>query len=278
MPTPLPSSSRSARRAPTFLAVLVLGAAAGVAVVSVGCSKEPGPVVVADSSGDRVGELERRIRELENQNSEARQAASAANLSGSTLGQQMIQLYARIKKLEDDLAAAKAAAGNASAAMTDASGGSTTPPVASGGTLLVPPTDGGSFSDDQISTFRKLSDEVERRKNLEQQAERVRREIARAKITLTPAQEEAVIKLQASYNDKMRELFRGNGFGTSEDEREQSRAKVETIRTQFETDLHAIVPGSEGDRLAESMRRSFPGLFPRRVDGTRGGMRNAAGD
>jgi hypothetical protein len=261
----------NARLASRLLALLPVGLLAGVAALAIGCTKEPAQVQLADTSNDRVGELERRLREIENQNSELRQAGAAAGLSQGSLGTMVIELNGRIRKLEGELAAAKASGGVATAPATDASGGSATPSTPS--TVAFAPDASGAYTPEQVTSFRRLAEEVERQKNLEQQAERVKRELARAKVTLTPEQEAAVVGLQATYQEKMREVFRGGGFGASDEDRDQTRAKLETLRAQFDTELRGIVPASDADKIAEAMRRGFPGLFPRRMDG-RAGMRN----
>ena len=265
----------------SVLVTLAVGAAAGAAFLYTGgCSKEPSSVQVADGAlSDRVAELERQLRDSQNESQKASRSADAANLSGASIGDQMTQLNARINKLETELAEAKAALGAKPAAPAD---GTTVVPAAATepstpvGSLLTPVAGPSSFSDTQIDTFRKLSDEVERRKNLEAQAKRVRAEIERAKVTLTPAQEDAVIRLQASYQDRMREIFSRDGLGTTDADREERRSKMDALKTQFETDLRSIVPSSDADKLVDSMRRGFPGLFPRResAPGMRVGRQN----
>jgi DNA repair exonuclease SbcCD ATPase subunit len=259
------SNSRPFRSA--LVSIALGGLAGGAVLASGGCSKEAGQVQVADGAlSDRVAELERQLRDSQNLSQKASHSADAANLSGATIGDQMSQLNARINKLENELATAKSALA-AKEASTGAAADAPSTTTTTGAPLLAAPTDGTTYSDEQIAAFRKLSDEVERRKTLEAQAKRVRTELERAKVSLTPQQEEAVVKLQAAYQDKMRELFSAGGFGANDDDREARRTKMESLRTQFETDLRTIVPGGDADKIVDTMRRGFPGLFPRRENG-----------
>ena len=107
-----------------------------------------------------------------------------------------------------------------------------------------------------MAAFRRISDEVQKRKDAEAAAERVKRELSRAGVTLTPEQEATVIKLQSQYSDKMRELFRG-GFGTSEADRlaMTDEARRAAHRASRPTSARQI-PGRRGrqDRRGDEAR------------------------
>ncbi len=251
---------------PSSLAVAWIVAAGGLATVA--CSKSPEDQPSDVASESRIADLEKKVADLTQQ----KQGSDlAAGVSGSEtkdvrrtlddLRHENQDLKDRLKALEDRIA--KAGSG-AAATGTDAAGAPAPTPT----TFL--PTSDGTFSEDQVAAFRKLSDEVQRRRDAEAQAERVKRELSRAGVTLTPDQEAAVLRLQQTYAEKMRDIFR-NGFGTTDAERQATMDKREALRSQFESDLRATVPASEADKIVEAMRRGWPGFFPRRSDARAGG-------
>ena len=170
----------------------------------------------------------------------------------------------RVKALEERLAALPAATAPGGTAPTDGSpaplGASTVPPAWTAGP-------DGSYTEEQLTAFGKLADEVQKRKDAAAMAERVKRELARAGVSLTPDQEAAVLKLQQSYREKMQDLFK-NGFGTNEAERNAAMEKRDALKNQFESDLRSSVPASEADKIVEAMKRGWPGFFPRQRQDT----------
>ena len=245
------------------------------ALMLAGCNTKPTEVVPADAgSAEKLDALEKRLQAVEHERDALARSGEAAGLEAQSLSQILADLRQRLKAVEERGAAAPASmdpSGSASSGST----GSTTPsnPTAS---TLDPAGSDGTYSDDQIGKFQRLADEAQKRKDAAQQAERVKRELARANVTLTPAQEEAVIKLQSQYQEKMRELYRG-GFGRSEAERTEVTEKLQALRGQFETDLRAQVPATEADKIVETMKAGFPGFFRAPGGGRTGGMNGNMG-
>jgi hypothetical protein len=230
---------------------LVLGAVVGALGIT-SCNEKSHDVVAPEAASS--GDLERRIRELEAERDADKHAAQAAGLENQTQAQTIAQLAQRLKALEEKNAALVAATGSTGSA--PATSATPSAPVA----LLAPPASDGSFSDDQLATFRKLWDAADKQKNMEQQADRVKKRLAAAGVSLTPQQEEAVVKLQANYQERMREIFR-EGFAAGGDQTGQ-RAKLDELRGQFETDLRSVVPAGDADKIVATMKQSFPQFFP----------------
>ena len=243
------------------LAAVFLAFAAVLAVG--GCTK---PAEVQPSEGlsqERFDALEKRLQTLEQERDAAVKSAGAAGLEAQNMTQVLADLRSRLKAVEERAVAAPAA--------MSSEGGTSSLPASVPGTVLIPAASDGTFSEEQIAVFAKISDEVQKRKDAIQQADRVRRMLKSAGLTLSAQQEEAVIRLQAQYQQKMREVYQG-GFGTSDAERQETRDKLQALRGQWETDLRSQLPAAEADQVVESMSRGFPGVFPRRIDGRTGGM------
>lgn len=265
MPGPASLAPSSSRR--------WVGIAFGLALC--GCSKaSDGPP--SDGTAEvRLADLERKLSEISQQRDSATLAAGVSSTEALELRKTLTQLAKDHKDVLERLQAMEQALGKAPAA-TGEPGSTTTPvlTVASAGTLL--PSQDGTYSEDQIGNFTKLSEEVQKRKDAAAQAERVRRELTRAGVTLTPEQEASLLKLHSGYSEKMRDLFK-NGFGTTDADRQAALDKREALRTQFESELRTVVPLDQADKIVEAMKRGWPGFFPRRMDGTRtptGGMRD----
>ncbi len=248
---------------PVLPAALGLSGALLLAGALPGCTKET-QVQPADTlSSAQLSEIEKKVSSLIAERDGAKLAAGIADSEAVVLRKNLSEMQERMKALEAQLAQVAAAAGKAPVAPTDSgSGGGGATPVPG---VPLPTGSEVAFTEEQISAFRKISDEVQKRKDAEAAAERVKRELSRAGVTLTPEQEAAVIKLQAQYSDKMRDLFRG-GFGTSEADRQAMMDKRDALRTGFESDLRSQIPPAEADKIVEAMKRGWPGFFPRRSD------------
>ena len=243
------------------------------------CTKAPEPQVVDAVTRDEFQELRRDVSKLLDSYEAANRAAGVAGLEASDLGARLMRIDARMKALEDGQAQAKnagGATGTDPAAPSGASDGSAADP-------LVPPGASPSadvpFTEEQVAVARRIIDEVDRRKEQERNEERVKQALTRISVSLTPDQEKAVTALVTTYQQKMRDVFRG-GFGRSDDERRVATEKVEALRASWENDLRNIVPAADADKVMEGMgRNGFPGFMPRRMgDGTRGGMGGGMGD
>jgi hypothetical protein len=257
----------SPRRSPAaILSALLATGALGVATLAA-CSK-PAEVVPADSVSEaRVAELEKEVEAIRKAREASGLAASVTGNEASDLRRTIVELQDKVRGLEARLGALPAAG----AAMGDGEG--TEPGAAPVLPIPLPatiaPAADGTFNDDQVANFRRLQEEVDRRKSEEAQAERVKRELARAGVTLTPEQETAVMRLQQAYSTKMREIFRG-GPGINDADRQAALQQRDALRTQYEADLRAVVPAQDADKIVEAMRRGWPGFFPRRAERNRG--------
>jgi hypothetical protein len=246
------------------------GALALVALA--GCNKAPSEVLPAEGPmGERLAALEQEVKTLKDERDAAQRAGNAAGLEAQSLGQMLSSMSARLKAMEE---AARASGGPTPAMGTDGS----TPSVASTPSgaavvVLTPTQPDGTYSEEQITSFRKLEDEVAKRKKIEDQAKRFKQFLTTAGITLAANEEQALQRLQVTYGEKMQELMRDSmGMGTTEPERLERREKINVLRQQYETEIRAQVSADVADKVVEGMLRT--GGFPRRTDG-RAGMNGA---
>jgi hypothetical protein len=235
------------------------------------CNKAPEVQPAEGPMGDRIALLEQEVKNLKDERDAAQRAGDAAGLRAQSLGQMLADMSSRIKAMEDARAAGAAApAMNGEGSPATASA----PPSPAGSFGLSPVQPDGAFSEEQVSAFRKLEEQVQKVKRTEEQARRLKQFLSTANITLAPAEQEALLRLQASYGEKMQEILReGIGMGTSEAERQERRDKIEALRKQYEADIRAAVPSADADKVVEAMLRT--GSFPRRTDG-RAGMNGTA--
>jgi len=255
-------------------ALAVRGLALTVAASAlVGCGKSPeGPTL--DASSEKLLDLERRMNDLSQQREAGGLATGVSGSEFALVQRSLKEAQDRVKALEERLAALPVAPAPVGTAPADGSpaplGGSTVPAAWTAGP-------DGAYTEEQLTAFGKLADEVQKRKDAAAMAERVKRELARAGVSLTPEQESAVLKLQQSYREKMQDLFK-NGFGTNEAERSAAMEKRDALKNQFEADLRNSVPASEADKIVEAMKRGWPGFFPRqRQDAASGGGSTGGG-
>ena len=232
------------RLAPVLLA---LGLAA--------CSDKPATVTPSDStSAERVDALEREIRAMRDDQSALR-GTTVLSSEGLALATRMKDLQNRINELETKnaaLAAALPATGTPSAAGTASTGSGPTFPSSVG--VPIPTDLTQPIPTETIAAFRRISDEVDKIKTAEQQAKRLKDDLTRAGVTLTADQEAALAKVQSSYSEKIRELYR-NGGGATDADRTALVAQRDAIRAQFETEIRQVVPASEADKIVETMSR-----------------------
>ena len=226
---------------------------------------QPTQVVPAEGPvSDRISQLEKEVKTLKDERDAAQRAGDAAGLEAQSLGQMLASLGHRLKTLEEAKAAAPAVPAMSGEGGASPAGG---PATAGGPVGIAPMLPDGTFSDEQITAFRRIEDEVQKRKRDEEQAKRLKQFLTSAGITLQPATEQALQKLRASYGEKMQEILReGLGMGSNDAERQERRDKIETLRKQFETDIRAVVPQADADKIVEGMLRT--GSFPRRTDRT----------
>ena len=235
-----------------------------------GCSKAPEPTSVADDYAQaEIQKLEQRLNEFERRGN----VPTQAGLETTDLGRRLAQFEQRIHALETGSGGAAPSAG---ASSTDtASPGS---PTSSNPLAGVVPSGTTNYTEEQVADFRRLYDVVEKRKQDEVQAERIESMLTRAQVDLTSDQKKAVVALTLAWQAKQRDLFRGGGgFGSTDEERQAMKDKVDALKAQYVTDLRNILPTAAAEKIADSMGRGSPGFYgggARRVDGTstRGGM------
>jgi hypothetical protein len=240
-----------------------LAALAGLLALAA-CDQPSQQVVPAEGPvSDRISQLEKEVRALKDERDAAQRAGDAAGLEAQSLGQMLAALGKRLKAIEDAKPAAPAPAATGSEGGSSPAG---TAPAPSGPITLNPAQPDGTFSDEQIAAFRKLDEEVQKRRRDEEQAKRLKQFLTTAGITLQPATEAALQKLRAAYGEKMQEILR-EGFGAGTDaERAERRDKIESLRKQFEADIRSVAPQADADKIVEGMLRT--GSFPRRTDRT----------
>jgi hypothetical protein len=224
------------------------------------------PVVVADEgTNERLNQMSRRLQELE--------ADIRVNIVGTREAE---DLRDRVADLERELADLKEGGGAGASAGTSATappatGASTSPGERPAAEPYVPPApDSGStgvYSEEQIASFRKLQEEVDRRKDAEQRAERVRRQLGRAQVSLSEEETKAVIDRTIAHENEVRTLLRG-GFGRTDEERADVQKKIEDLRGIYERDLRSIVRSDSADKVIETLGRANPGILRRVGDRT----------
>lgn len=263
------SESPVKRIVPTLAASLFATLAAAALA---GCSDRPATVTPVESvSAERVEALEREFRAIKEERDSLLHGASVTSSEALALASKLKEVQNRLSELEAREAASAAAA--AAAPDTSAAAGPSVmlPPVVG---IPIPPDASTGFSEDQLGAFRRMSDEVDRRKTLEQQAKRLKDELTRAGVSLTADQEAAVLRIQQGYTEKMRELYRGGGGATDAD-RQALVAKRDELRNQFANEVRAAVPAAEADKIIESTSRMGGGFRPRQAGpngmGGRGG-------
>ncbi len=241
-----------------FFAVPLL--AAGVALSLTGCSEKPVSVAPIDSvSAERVEALEKEFRAIKAERDSLLHGASVSSSEAMALASKLKEVQDRLAELEARQAAAAVAPGTAPAGGSTAGGPATPIPPVVG--IPIPADATSPFSEEQLGAFRRMSDEVDRRKMLEQQAKRLKDDLTRAGVTLTPDQEAAVLKIQQGYTDKMRELYR-NGGGATDADRQALVAKRDELRNEYANEIRAAVPASEADKIVEATNR-MGGFRPR---------------
>jgi hypothetical protein len=248
---------------PSSIATLAAVLSVGATGASLAACSKPAEVVPADAASEaRFAELEKEMEDLRKAREASGLAASVTGNEASDLRRTIVELQDKVRGLEARLAAvpAVAAAGAPSGEATEP-GAAPAHPLPSPATIA--PAPDGTFTNDQVANFRKLQEEADRRKSEEAQAERIKRELARAGVSLTAEQEAAVLSLQKAYATKMRDVFRG-GPGANDADRQAAMLQRDALRTQYETDLRALVPSQDADKIVEAMRRGWPGFFPRR--------------
>lgn len=262
-----------ARLTPVLLAFAVAGAAA----FPVACSK-PAEVSTSDSATEAaLAELQKEVRTLREERDATLRATGVTGSEHRTLVDAVADLRDEVKRLKDAAAAAAATAAAAPPPTAVKSNGDR----GAGATPVLPttflPQDDGTYTPEQLDAFGKIYDEVVRRRDEEQQRDRLRQNLAQAGVTLTPEQEAAMMKLQKQFQEKRQELLaatRGTGRPQTEADQQAMRTKFEELRATFETDVRSAVGASDGDKVVEAMKRSYPGFFPRgdRPDRMRPGM------
>ena len=258
------------RPTPVFLALTV----AAVVAASAACSK-PVEVAPADATTEAaVAELRREVRALREEKEATLRAAGVTGAEHRTLVDAVADLRDEVKRLKER--ATTAPAGAAVGATDGDAAGSSARSAPLMPTTLLPQGD-GTYAEEQVAAFGKLYDEVVRRRDEEQQRDRLRQNLAQAGVTLTPEQEASMMRLQKQFQEKRQELFaatRGSGRPQTETDQQTMRTKFEELRATFETDIRASVPAAEGDKIVEAMKRNYPGFFPRgdRTDRVRPGM------
>jgi hypothetical protein len=234
------------------------------------CSDQPKVQPSADPALlSRIEELEHRLREVE----ETSELVSHAGTSQGLHAQSASERLLRVEKALDELRRAGAIVKSGEAPVTppetSANGGGSAP---DGGFQPVPADQ--PLPEEQVAWYRRLEEEVRRRRAEEQQIERFKRDLARSKAVLTPEQEATVIRLESDYAKKVRELYATRADGDFD--RNAMNEKRTALFAEFESQVRAAVPSSEADKIITTLQqrnRGFYGGTPR----VRSGMGNEGG-
>jgi hypothetical protein len=241
------------RRSPLLVLALALAACSG--------ESDEAVTVVESGESERIRALARQVQELEAQVRASKVTEREAQEIRNRLG----DLERRLRTFEES----ETGAVGSPADVPDETPG-TDEPERRDPALPVPSGDNPVFDETQIQSFRLLQEEVERRKDLERRTQRVKQQLDRLKIGLSPSVEQAVIDRTLAHQTEVQALFRG-GFGRSEEERTENTAKLETLRSGYEADLRRMVSDEHADKVVEALGRAFPGFVRRSVD--RGSVR-----
>jgi hypothetical protein len=216
----------------------------------------------------RLDEVEQRLREMEEASELAVHAGSGQGLQAQSTSDRLL----RMEKALDDLRRASAVAKTGDAPPAGQPESETGTGDGTAARLEPIPAD-QPLPEDQIAWYRRLEEEVRRRRAEEQQIERFKRDIARSKAVLTPEQEAAVIQLETAYTKKVRELY-ATRTGDASVDRTAMNEKRAVLFSEFETQVRAAVPASEADKLLSTLQernRAFYGGTPRVRPGGMGG-------
>jgi hypothetical protein len=255
---------------PLFPALLALPVAAATGLVA--CSEKPATVAPSDTiSAERFDVVEKELLALKAERESLLRGAAVSSSEALALASQLKELRTRLTELEARPVAAAPVPGD-STPPGGATGSYTPPPPVVG--IPIPPDATTPFSEEQLTAFRRMADEVEKRKDAEQRAQRLKRDLATAGVSLTSDQEAALLKVQETYTERMRELYRSGG-GSTDADRQAIVAKRDELRTQFANDVRNVVPASEADKIIEATGRM--GGFRPRTDGASSGMMGGRG-
>ncbi len=225
------------------------------------CSKsESRPQPVDPAVIDRVQRLEDRIAELADWSEEMKGSDSGAGLAARSQSERLQSLESKIAEFERRLAAGSSTPASTAGGPDGGPSGTPVPapgPATAGGAPLPPDQ---PIPEEQIAWFKRVQDEVRKRDAEQQREDRFKRELARAKVTLTPEQEAAVLKLEGTYSQKVRDLYR-NGLGDSPQDRDALTAQRETIWNEFEGQVRTAIPASEADKLVTSLKERNRGFY-----------------
>jgi hypothetical protein len=207
----------------------------------------------------RIDELEHRLREMEDANELSVNTGVGQGLQAQSTSERLMRVEKALADLQRGGAVVKS--GDAPPRETDPA-----PSAGNGSDVKMAPLPADQpIPEEQIAWYRRLEEEVRRRRAEEQQIERFKRDISRSKAVLTPEQEAAVIKLESAYTQQVRDLYRT----TSQDgqvDREAMNAKRQSLFADFETQVRAAIPASEADKLLTTLQernRSMYGGTPR---------------
>lgn len=226
------------------------------------CSKSPsGPTGTDPVLLSRIDDLERKLADLSGASEEARGDEEVAGLRARSQAERLRNVEDDLAEMKRHLAAAPAGQGTAPSAdvppVTPPAGSPVPGATPSGSAPLAPDA---PVPEEQVAWFRRVQEEVRRRDQEQQRAERFKRELARAKVTLTPEQEAAVLKIEGAYMQRVRDLYR-NGLGDTPADRESLNAQRQALWGQFETEVRGAIPASEADRLITSLQDRNRGLY-----------------
>ena len=111
----------------------------------------------------------------------------------------------------------------------------------------------GSWTEEQVSAFRSMLDEVDRRRTIDKETAAYRDLVLRVEPNLAPADASATISLVTDFMRDIRTLFAGASAGGTTEERAATNGKAATRRAQLMLDLETVLPKATVARLSQHM-------------------------
>ena len=155
----------------------------------------------------------------------------------------------RLDELEGQLAslARRAREGGGS---DGTAGGADVPPIALEAPEVLDGVASG-FDEPTLKSIEQYVDEINRRKMVERQRNRVEGEVTRLGLELNEAQTAAVVDLTLGYQEKARDLLRQT-FSRDDKGREDRKQAYEQLRQEYTTSLNRLVPATEAEKITAS--------------------------
>ncbi len=119
-----------------------------------------------------------------------------------------------------------------------------------------------SFDEKTVQTIEAYVDEINRRKAIARQRERVGAELDRLGVELSDEQKKNVVDATLTYQDKARELLR-QGWSRDEKGREARKEAFSSLQDEYATTINRLVPTSAAEKISSSRVARGMGFYNR---------------